>query len=141
MACSGNCGSCGGCAKELTLTPQQTYRTIQENREELRRLQLLEGQLSGRMEGLGDRFSLQTALDKELQRIEKLEEIYGAVCLAMDTLTEAAVQLQRKFAPRISGRAQQLFAEMNSRGWYPGAKAEEQKLNQTKMKYSVPVSQ
>ena len=23
MGCSGNCGSCGGCAKELTLTPQE----------------------------------------------------------------------------------------------------------------------
>ena len=23
MGCNGNCGSCGGCAKELTLTPQE----------------------------------------------------------------------------------------------------------------------
>ena len=36
---------------------------------------------------------------------------------------------------------EQLFCEMNSRGWYPVTKAEDQKLNQTKMKYSAAVSQ
>ena len=97
---------------ELTFTEQETLRRIDETREELRKLQLLAGQISGRMEGLGEPVLLQQALEKEQQRIAKLEEIYGAACLAIDTLNEAANQLQRKFAPRIASRAQELFSQM-----------------------------
>ncbi len=32
---------------------------------------------------------------------------------------------------------QQLFREMNSRGWYPVTKAEEQKIAQTKQKFAA----
>ena len=35
---------------------------------------------------------------------------------------------------------QQLFQEMNSRGWYPVTKAEEQKLSQAKQQYATTVS-
>ena len=35
---------------------------------------------------------------------------------------------------------QQIFAEMQSRGWYPTPKAEEQKLMQAKQKFSAQVS-
>ena len=34
---------------------------------------------------------------------------------------------------------QQLFREMNSRGWYPVTKAEEQKIAQTKQKFAASV--
>ena len=34
---------------------------------------------------------------------------------------------------------QQLFREMNSRGWYPVTKAEEQKITQTKQKFATAV--
>ena len=97
---------------DLTLTVQETESALEEKREALRKLQLLSGQVGGRMEGLGDPLALRQQLEQEEARIAKLEEIYGAVCLAMDTLSEAAAQLQRKFAPRISTRAQQLFAQM-----------------------------
>jgi spore coat protein CotF len=36
--------------------------------------------------------------------------------------------------------AQTLFEEMNSRGWYPVTKAEEQKITQTKQQYSAMAS-
>ena len=36
--------------------------------------------------------------------------------------------------------AQQLFEEMNSRGWYPVTKAEEQKLTQTKQQFATTVN-
>ena len=35
---------------------------------------------------------------------------------------------------------QQLFREMNSRGWYPVTKAEEQKIAQTKQKFAASVA-
>ena len=35
---------------------------------------------------------------------------------------------------------QQLFAEMNSRGWYPVTKAEDNKVMQAKQKFAVSVS-
>ena len=36
---------------------------------------------------------------------------------------------------------QQLFGEMNSRGYYPVTKAEDQKLNTVKQQFSVKISQ
>ena len=36
---------------------------------------------------------------------------------------------------------QGLFQEMNSRGWYPVTKAEDQKLQQTKQKFAYTVTQ
>ena len=36
---------------------------------------------------------------------------------------------------------QQLFGEMNSRGYYPVTKAEDQKLNAVKQQFSVKISQ
>ena len=35
---------------------------------------------------------------------------------------------------------QQLFREMNSRGWYPVSKAEEQKIAQAKQKFAASVA-
>lgn len=97
---------------ELTLTEQETNRAMEDAREALRKLQLLQGQTAGRMESLGEPRLLRQALEKEEARIAGLEEIYGAVSLAMDTLSEAATCLQRKFAPRITNRAQQLFRDL-----------------------------
>ena len=70
------------------------------------------GQYQGRMEALGDSAALQAELQAVEQRISRLEETYCAVSIALDTLSQARQELQRRFAPRIAKRAQTLLAAM-----------------------------
>ena len=51
-------------------------------------------------------------LDQLEKRISKLEDTYAALTIAMDTLSVAASELQRRFSPRISHRAQELFSQL-----------------------------
>ena len=64
------------------------------------------------MESLGQRENLQTRLDAIMARIEKLEQHYRALTLAQQMQETAARELQRRFAPRISQRAQILFGRL-----------------------------
>jgi len=61
---------------------------------------------------LGQPEVLQQELDGVNRRIEALEQTYAALTLAQDTLAQAAGELQRRFAPRISARAKDLFGKL-----------------------------
>ncbi|MBQ3252483.1 MAG: AAA family ATPase [Oscillospiraceae bacterium] len=80
----------------------------------LRRQQLQQmlGQAQGQAEALGSEAQLEKELDTLDRRINKLENTYGALVLAQQTLETAAQELQRQFAPRISKRAAQLFEKL-----------------------------
>jgi uncharacterized protein YhaN len=45
-------------------------------------------------------------------RIQKLEDTYAALTIALDTLAQAKLELQRRFAPRIANRAKDMMAAM-----------------------------
>lgn len=96
----------------LVYPAEETQSLLSEARAEQQRLQNRLGQYQGRMEALGDAEGLQTQLWEVEQRIGRLEDIYAAVTLALETLAQARQELQRKFAPRISKRAQALLAKM-----------------------------
>ena len=98
----------------LTYPAAETEKLILEAQEDLIRLQNRMGQYQGRMETLGDMAALQSQLKAVQQRIGKLEETYAALCLALDTLAQARQELQRKFAPRIAGRAKELMSRMTA---------------------------
>lgn len=70
------------------------------------------GQYQGRMETLGDREALETQLGACEDRIARLEDTYAAVSIALETLADARAELQRRFAPRISKRAQALLSSL-----------------------------
>ena len=55
---------------------------------------------------------LRKQLEQTAQRIAQLEQTYSAAELAMATLQEAKLELQRRFAPRIAKRAQELFSRL-----------------------------
>lgn len=101
-------------ADSLAYTAPETERLLAEALAEQQRLQNRLGQYQGRMEALGDMGALQSQLQGVQQRIEKLEEFYGAAVLALDTLAQAKQELQRRFAPRISKRAQELLGQMTA---------------------------
>ena len=46
------------------------------------------------------------------RRIARLEDTYYALEMAQDALRDATMTLQRRFAPRISKRAQELFEKL-----------------------------
>ena len=94
----------------LTFTMPETERMLSDAAVEARQLHQRLGQCQGRMEVLGDAGELQKQLQKSARRIAELEKVYSAVVLAQQTLDAAKLELQRRFAPRISQRAQELFS-------------------------------
>ena len=96
----------------LTFTMPETERILSDVTAEIRQLHQRLGQCQGRMEALGNPDVLRRQLDKADANIAQLEKVYSAVVLAQQTLEAAKLELQRRFAPRISQRAQELFAKL-----------------------------
>lgn len=96
----------------LTMTQEQTDRALAQAMTDQQLLHRRLGQCQGQMETLGDRTVLERELEKANARLERLEDTYAALTLAQETLEAAATELQRRFAPRISARAQALFGDL-----------------------------
>lgn len=94
----------------LEYSENETTRLLSDAGVEKSQLQSRLNQYRGRMEALGDREELRRKLDEVGSRIGKLEDIYAALTIAQQALSDAALELQRRFAPRISRRAQELMA-------------------------------
>ena len=97
---------------QLTYTAQETARMISDCAVQQKQLQLQLGQHQGRMAALGAKAELEAQLEALNARIASLEETYSALEFAMNTLSAASTELQRRFAPRISKRAQELFSQL-----------------------------
>ena len=94
---------------DLTLSEDATLRRLGDNAQELRQVHSRLGQCQGQMEAIGHRDTLEAQLGALRQRIANLEETYGALTLALETLQAARAELQRRFAPKITQRAQDLM--------------------------------
>ena len=97
---------------ELTHTEAQTIRLLSDAQFEQRQLHQKLGQCLGQMEALGSADALEKELDALRQRIYKLEQTHTALELAQNALNTARQELQRRFAPRITKRAQELFTKL-----------------------------
>ena len=96
----------------LTASMQQTELVISQTVAEQHSLQQRLGQCQGQMETVGQAEQLQQEKAKIQAQIEKLELHYRALVRAQQTLVQATQELQRRFAPRISQRAQNLFGRL-----------------------------
>lgn len=96
----------------LHFTEADTEKLLADAYYEQKQLQQRQGQYQGRMESLGSETALQNQLDAVRSRIEKLTETYNALELAQQTLQAATAELQRRFAPRISQQAQEIFSQL-----------------------------
>ena len=96
----------------LTHSDEETSRLLSECAMEQQTLQNRLGQFQGRMAILGSREAAQKQLNQVNSRIEHLEETYGALIIAQETLAAARAELQRRFAPRITRKAQELLGRM-----------------------------
>ena len=94
----------------LTYTEAETSRLRSDANGELAQLNSRLSQYQGRMEALGDKEALYRALEKTNGRIRRLEDTYAALAIAQQTLVDATMELQRRFAPKISSRARELMA-------------------------------
>ena len=96
----------------LLYSPKETEQLIGESMQEQQRLLSRLGQYQGRMEALGEEKELHGQLAKINTRLQKLEDTYEALTIALETLNDAKMELQRRFAPRITKRAQELLGVM-----------------------------
>jgi uncharacterized protein YhaN len=96
----------------LELSESQTAAAITATAGQLQQLQRQEGQCLGQKETLGPEDALTQQLEAVNARIARLEDTYSALTLAMQTLETATNELQRRFAPKISSRAQALFGKL-----------------------------
>ena len=96
----------------LTYSPGETDNLLSSARFDLRQLHNQLGQIQGRGESLGQEALLRAQLKQIHRRIHQLEDTYAALELAQNALSAATTQLQRRFAPRISKRAQELFSRL-----------------------------
>ena len=99
-------------ADSLTYSTADTNALLASAAFDLRQLQLKIGQYEGRAEALGQESSIRSQLKAVTRRIHLLEDTYGALELAQNALSAATTELQRRFAPRISKRAQALFGKL-----------------------------
>ncbi len=93
---------------------EQTERKLSQANAQRQLLHQRLGQCQGQMDTLGRQEDLQGQIWQTQGRIEKLECYYRALVRAQETLQQATQELQRRFAPRISQRAQELFSRMTN---------------------------
>ena len=97
---------------DLSLSAAQTEQRLAALAADDQHLHKLLGQAQGQAETLGSEEQLVRALSILNERISRLEDIHSALILAQETLEEAALELQRRFAPKITQRASQLFGKL-----------------------------
>lgn len=107
----------GNCQKptqpdKLTYPIHQTQQLLSDLRMEQQHLVNQLGQYRGRLESLGDIGQLHQEQARLEARIHKLNDMYAALTLAQEAYALAAAQMQRRFAPKITGRAQTYLAEL-----------------------------
>ena len=96
----------------LTYAATETQQRINTALAEQQRLQQTLGHVQGQAGSLGDEARLEKEQEYLQHRIEKLQAHYDALILAQETLDQAAMELQRQFAPRISKRAAQILNQL-----------------------------
>ena len=96
----------------LTQSETETASLLSECAAEQQRLQNRLGQYQGRMEILGSAEELKLQHKRLTDRIAHLEETYEALTIALDTLSQARAELQRRFAPRVTQRAQETLSKL-----------------------------
>lgn len=96
----------------LTYSEGETLRLLSDANREKSLLESRLSQYSGRMEAMGDPAQLKAQLGQVNARLQKLEQTYAALTIAQETLARATAELQRRFAPRIAGRAQEMMGAL-----------------------------
>ena len=98
----------------LTHTKEQTDRLLADCVYEQRQIEKELARCGAQMDALGDEPLLREKLQKLDGRLALLKATYSALELAQDTLSRASEELQRRFAPRLSQRTQEIFGKLTA---------------------------
>ena len=99
---------------DLTQTLSETEALLTNAAFEQKQNQLRLGQFQGQAEALGQEADLRAKLKQVRLRIGRLEETYAALEVAQEALRKATGELQRRFAPRIAKRTEELFGKFTA---------------------------
>ena len=99
---------------DLTQTLSETDMLLTNAAFEQKQNQLRLGQFQGQAEALGQESDLKAKLKQVRLRIGRLEETYAALEVAQEALRKATSELQRRFAPRIAKRTEELFGKFTA---------------------------
>lgn len=97
---------------DLDLSLEETHQAVEEQTRNLKQLQLRLGQCQGRAEHLGQEEELERCVAAEQRRLRELEAQERALDLALSTLQEAQMTLQRRFAPRLTALAETYLSRL-----------------------------
>lgn len=114
---------------ELTCSLSETEAYLSNAVLEQKQNHLKLGNFQGQAESYGPESALRSQLKAVKLRIERLEETYQALELAQTALSAATGVLQRRFAPRISKRAQELFEKLTAGRYQKVTLSEDLSLN------------
>lgn len=112
----------------LSYSYRQTVEILDSARLEQRQVQLKLAECDGQRQLQGQEAQLRSALEQEKQRIIRLETYYDAIEMAQAALSKAGAALQRRFAPKISRRTQELFQKMTGDRYTKVTMAEDMQL-------------
>lgn len=96
-------------ADDLTLSREETHRRIETAQSQIQQLRFDLGKCRGELAAFDGFQNREDALTRRLAELRKTE---AALELALATLEEAQLRLQRRFAPRIAAQAQELFSQL-----------------------------
>jgi uncharacterized protein YhaN len=96
----------------LTYTEEETGVLLTQASQMLHQIRLRTGQLQGQMTALGEEQILRSQLESVQMRLSKLADTHAAICIALEALQEAKADLQRRFAPKLVKRTQEIFAAL-----------------------------
>ncbi len=112
----------------LSYSYRQTADILDSARIEQRQVQLKLAECDGQRQLQGHEAQLRSSLEQEKQRIIRLETYYDAIEMAQSALSKAGAALQRRFAPKISKRTQELFKKMTGDRYRQVTMAEDMQL-------------
>ncbi|MBR4109589.1 MAG: AAA family ATPase [Oscillospiraceae bacterium] len=113
----------------LNYSYRQTVDILDSAKFEQRQVQLKLAECDGQRQIQGHEAQLRSELEKEKQRILRLEAYYDAIEMAQSALSKAGAALQRRFAPKISKRTQELFQAMTGDRYQRVVMAEDMRLS------------
>ena len=95
-----------------TESAEETAALLHSLRAQEQKLREADGKVLGAMEVLGEETALRSQVQALEERQAELEQYSEASELALQVLQKASEDLQRRFAPRISARGQELLSEL-----------------------------
>ena len=123
----------------LSYSYRQTLDVLESARFEQRQIQFKKAECDGQRQLQGQEPQLRHELEQEKRRITRLEAYYDAIEAAQTALTKASNELQRRFAPKISKRTQELFQAMTAERYKKVQMEENMQLRVTAEGETIPV--